>query len=35
VTARPRNARLAIALGLAAAAVYAGYVVLRLVERGG
>jgi hypothetical protein len=35
VKARPRNARLAIALGLAAVAVYAAYVVLRLMERGG
>ena len=35
MTARSRNLRLAISLGVAAAAVYAGYVVLRLLERGG
>lgn len=35
MTARTRNLRLAIALGVAAAAVYAGYIVLRLLERGG
>lgn len=34
MTARTRNLRLAIALGAAAIAVYAGYVVLRLLERG-
>jgi hypothetical protein len=35
VTTRPRNLRLAISLGVAAAAVYVGYIVLRLLERGG
>lgn len=35
MTARPRNARLAVSLGVAAVAVYLAYVVLRLLERGG
>lgn len=35
MTARPRNLRLAISLGVAAVAVYVAYIVLRLMERGG
>jgi hypothetical protein len=35
VTARSRNLRLAVSLGVAAGAVYVAYIVMRLLERGG
>jgi hypothetical protein len=35
LTARSKNLRLAVALGLVALAVYVAYIVLQLAERGG